>query len=122
MRRSNFISVVCPSVLVCQTAISFFRRIMGVNLVGTVSHLGEKPRLEQLVGVIKVMMDAYAANGLDRVFLAYSDFVNTMTQKPTIDALLPLPLVAAELEAHEDAGESAYAGVDRKSTRLNSSH
>src|SRR3546814_19904916 len=57
------------------------------------------------------MMDAYAANGLDRVFLAYSDFVNTMTQKPTINALLPLPLVAAELEAHEDAGESAYAGV-----------
>ena len=45
------------------------------------------------------------------VFLAYNDFVNTMTQKATVDALLPLPLVAAELEAHESAGESAYAGV-----------
>jgi len=84
-------------VAIGQKAISFFRRLKGVNLIGSVSHLGEKPRLEQLVGVIKVMMDAYTANGLDRVFLAYNDFVNTMTQKPTIDALLPLPLVAAEM-------------------------
>ena len=85
-------------VAIGQKAISFFRRIKGVNLIGSVSHLGEKPTLEQLVGVIKVMMDAYSANGLDRVFLAYNDFVNTMTQKPTIDALLPLPAVAAEME------------------------
>ena len=98
-------------VAVGQKATQFFRRINGVNLVGSVTHLGEKPKVEQLVGVIKVMVDAYQANGLDRVFLAYNDFVNTMTQKATVDALLPLPLVAAELEAHESAGESAYAGV-----------
>jgi len=85
-------------VAIGQKAISFFRRIKGVNLIGSVSHLGEKPKLEQLVGVIKVMMDVYAANGLDRVFLAYNDFVNTMTQKPTIDTLLPLPAVAVEME------------------------
>ncbi|TAL87221.1 MAG: F0F1 ATP synthase subunit gamma [Rhodanobacter sp.] len=98
-------------VAVGQKAIAFFRRLKGVNLIGSVSHLGEKPKLEQLVGVIKVMMDSYTANGLDRVFLAYNDFINTMTQKPTVDALLPLPLVASELEAHEEAGESAYAGI-----------
>ncbi len=85
-------------VAIGQKAISFFRRIKGVNLIGSVSHLGEKPKLEQLVGVIKVMMDVYASNGLDRVFLAYNDFVNTMTQKPTIDTLLPLPAVAVEME------------------------
>jgi len=98
-------------VAIGQKAISFFRRLKGINLIGSVSHLGEKPKLEQLVGVIKVMMDAYTSNGLDRVFLAYNDFVNTMTQKPTINALLPLPLVAVEMEAHQAAGESAYAGV-----------
>jgi F-type H+-transporting ATPase subunit gamma len=98
-------------VAVGQKAIAFFRRLKGINLIGSVSHLGEKPKLEQLVGVIKVMMDSYTANGLDRVFLAYNDFVNTMSQKPTIDALLPLPLVASELEAHEEAGDSAYAGI-----------
>jgi F-type H+-transporting ATPase subunit gamma len=98
-------------VAIGQKAVSFFRRLKGVNLVGSVSHLGEKPKLEQLVGVIKVMMDSYTANGLDRVFLAYNDFVNTMTQKPTIDALLPLPLVASEMETHQAAGEAAYVGV-----------
>ena len=98
-------------VAIGQKAVSFFRRLKGINLLGSVTHLGEKPKLEQLVGVIKVMLDAYTANGLDRVFLAYNDFINTMTQKPTVDALLPLPLVAAELEAHQAAGESAYAGV-----------
>lgn len=98
-------------VAVGQKATQFFRRIKGVNLVGSVTHLGEKPKIEQLVGVIKVVLDAYTAGKLDRVFLAYNDFVNTMTQKPTLDALLPLPLVAAELEAHQAAGESAYAGV-----------
>ncbi|RAN75340.1 F0F1 ATP synthase subunit gamma [Bacillus sp. SRB_336] len=104
-------------VAIGQKAVAFFRRIKGVNLIGSVTHLGEKPKLEQLVGVIKVMMDAYQSNGLDRVFLAYNDFVNTMTQKPTIDALLPLPMVAAEMEAHQAAGESAYAGV-----KLEASH
>jgi F-type H+-transporting ATPase subunit gamma len=90
-------------VAIGQKAISFFRRIKGVNLIGSVSHLGEKPKLEQLVGVIKVMMDVYTSNGLDRVFLAYNDFVNTMTQKPAIDALLPLPAVAAEMEKTDGA-------------------
>ncbi len=80
------IDVVC----VGQKAATFFRRLK-VNITGTVTHLGEKPQLEKLVGVIKVMLDAFAAGKLDRVFLNYSDFVNTMTQKPTQDQLLPLP-------------------------------
>ena len=98
-------------VAVGQKAVQFFRRLKGVNLLGSVTHLGEKPKVEQLVGVIKVAMDAYTDGKLDRLFLAYNDFVNTMTQKPTVDALLPLPLVASELEAHQAAGESAYAGI-----------
>jgi F-type H+-transporting ATPase subunit gamma len=98
-------------VAVGQKAVSFFRRIKGINLIGSVTHLGEKPKLEQLVGVIKVMMDAYMANSLDRVYLSYNDFINTMTQKPALDALLPLPLAAAEMDAHQASGNSAYAGV-----------
>ena len=91
-------------VAIGQKALQFFRRIKGVNLAGSTTHLGERPKLEQLIGVIKVVLDAYSANALDRVFLAYNDFVNTMTQKPTLDALLPLPAVAAELEAQQVAG------------------
>ena len=103
-------------VAIGQKALQFFRRIKGVNLIGSATHLGERPKLEQLIGVIKVVLDAYTANALDRVFLAYNDFVNTMTQKPAIDALLPLPLVAAELEAYQATGESAYAGIKLEQT------
>ncbi|MDW8480296.1 MAG: F0F1 ATP synthase subunit gamma [Xanthomonadales bacterium] len=77
-------------VAIGQKAASFFRRLK-VNLVGSVTHLGERPQLSRLIGVLKVALDAYAEGRLDRVFLAYNDFVNTMTQRPTIAQLLPLP-------------------------------
>lgn len=77
-------------VAIGQKATAFFRRLK-VNMVGSVTHLGEKPRVEQLIGVIKVMLDAYAEDRVDRVHLAYNDFVNTMTQRARLDRLLPLP-------------------------------
>ena len=80
------IDVVC----IGQKAATFFRRLK-VTMTGSVTHLGEKPHLDQLVGVVKVMLDAYSSKQLDRVFLCYNDFVNTMTQKPRMDQLLPLP-------------------------------
>ncbi|HEY2395304.1 MAG TPA: F0F1 ATP synthase subunit gamma [Rudaea sp.] len=69
---------------------AFFKRLK-VNLVGSATHLGEKPKVEQLIGVVKVVLDAYSAGKIDRLSLAYNDFVNTMTQKSTVDQLLPLP-------------------------------
>jgi F-type H+-transporting ATPase subunit gamma len=69
---------------------SFFKRLK-VNLVGSATHLGEKPKVEHLIGVVKVMLDAYSAGRVDRVTLTYNDFVNTMTQKATLEQLLPLP-------------------------------
>lgn len=78
--------------MVCigQKAVQFFRRLK-VNMVGSVTHLGERPQIAQLIGVIKVMLDEYTAGRIDRLHLAYNDFVNTMTQKATVDVLLPLP-------------------------------
>jgi F-type H+-transporting ATPase subunit gamma len=78
--------------MVCigQKAVQFFRRLK-VNMVGSVTHLGERPQIAQLIGVIKVMLDEYTAGRIDRLHLAYNDFVNTMTQKATVDTLLPLP-------------------------------
>ncbi|MCQ4164172.1 F0F1 ATP synthase subunit gamma [Tahibacter harae] len=69
---------------------AFFKRFK-VNLVGSATHLGEKPQLNALIGVIKVMLDAYTEGRIDQLKLVYNDFVNTMTQKPTVDTLLPLP-------------------------------
>lgn len=87
-------------VTVGQKATAFFRRLK-LNLLGSVTHLGEKPRVEQLVGVIKVMLDRYSENTVDRVFLAYNDFINTMTQKSRIDQLLPL-LPADDIQTNHD--------------------
>jgi len=79
---------------------AFFKRLK-INLVGSVAHLGERPHIEQLIGVIKVMLDAYSDKRVDQLNLAYNDFVNTMTQKPTLDQLLPLP-PSAQLETAHD--------------------
>jgi F-type H+-transporting ATPase subunit gamma len=80
-------------------ASAFFKRLK-VNMVGSVTHLGEKPQIAQLIGVIKVMLDAYSAGRIDRLNLGYNDFVNTMTQKPTVDQLLPLPPSQQVVTAH----------------------
>ena len=78
----------------------FFRRIK-VNLIGSITHLGDTPHVEQLVGVIKVMLDAYTAGKVDKVFLSYNDFINTMTQKATFDQLLPLPAAETQVARHD---------------------
>lgn len=77
-------------VTIGQKATAFFRRI-NVGMLASVSHLGDDPEVEQLVGVIKVMLDAYTDGTADRVFIVYNDFINTMTQRATVDQLLPLP-------------------------------
>jgi F-type H+-transporting ATPase subunit gamma len=77
-------------VTIGQKASVFFRRLK-VGMLASVTHLGDTPHVEQLVGVIKVMLDAYSSGHVDRVFLCYNDFVNTMTQRAAFDQLLPLP-------------------------------
>lgn len=68
----------------------WFKRL-GANIVSQVTHLGDTPRVEDLIGTVKVMLDAYTEGRLDRVYLLYNRFVNTMSQKPTLEQLLPLP-------------------------------
>lgn len=77
----------------------FFKRL-NLNFLGSVTHLGDKPELSKMIGVVKLMLDAYAEGKVDRVFVAYNDFVNTMTQKPRLDTLLPLPAADREPTAH----------------------
>lgn len=89
------VDVVC----IGQKATQFFRRLK-VNMAGSVTHLGEKPQIAELIGVIKVMLDEYTAGRVDRLNLAYNDFVNTMSQKPTVDVLLPLPPSDQVTSAH----------------------
>jgi F-type H+-transporting ATPase subunit gamma len=69
--------------------LSFMQR-MGANVVSHAVQLGDRARVEQLVGPIKVMTDAYMAGRTDRVMIAYNRFVNTMKQEPVMEQLLPL--------------------------------
>ena len=66
----------------------FFKRF-GVNIVAQATHLGDTPAIEDLIGTIKVMLDAYTEGQIDRLYLVYNHFVNSMTQSPVIEQLLP---------------------------------
>lgn len=87
-------------VTIGQKASVFFRRLK-VNLIGSATHLGDTPKLEQLIGVIKVVLDAFEAGRVDRVFMAYNHFVNTMSQQATFDQLLPLAASTDKVASHD---------------------
>ncbi len=69
---------------------SFFARLSG-NIVGKFDDYGDSPRAHDLIGSVKVMLDAYYEGKIDRLYLVFNDFVNTMTQQAHIEQLLPLP-------------------------------
>ena len=70
---------------------SFFRRL-GVHIVAQLGHLGDVPRVQDMVGTVRVMLDAFRDRQIDRLYLSHNRFVNTMTQSPTLVQLLPCPI------------------------------
>jgi F-type H+-transporting ATPase subunit gamma len=75
--------------LVGAKAAAFFGSYGG-NVVAATRDLGEEPSLSDLIGGVKTMLDAYEQGRIDRLFLVSNEFVNTMTQNPTVEQLLPL--------------------------------
>jgi F-type H+-transporting ATPase subunit gamma len=71
-------------------ASGFFKNIR-VEIAAHAGDLGEKPQIEDLIGSIKVMLDAYREEEIDLVYVVYNQFINTMSQKPVLEQLLPLP-------------------------------
>jgi F-type H+-transporting ATPase subunit gamma len=83
-------------------AASFFQRF-GANTVAQISQLGDTPDITELLGTIKVMLDAYNEDRIDRLFITQNQFVNTMTQSPEVLTLLPVvPDEDAALKHHWD--------------------
>ncbi|AHN71832.1 F0F1 ATP synthase subunit gamma [Aggregatibacter actinomycetemcomitans] len=76
--------------LIGSKGISFFRSL-GFNVKGQLSGLGDNPALEELIGVANAMFDAYRNGEIDAIYIAYNKFINTMSQKPVIQQLVPLP-------------------------------
>jgi F-type H+-transporting ATPase subunit gamma len=88
--------------LIGAKALTFFRRL-AAPILANVTHLGDRPHVKDLIGTVKVMLDAYRAGELDRLLLVNAQFVNTMTQKPVTQQLLPIEALDTEgLQEHWD--------------------
>ena len=76
-------------VLVGAKAVQFFKRLGG-NVLATATHLGDQPKVNDLIGAIKIMLDSYNDEKIDKLLIAHNEFVSTMSQKPEIKTLLPV--------------------------------
>ena len=80
------------TVIIGRKAAQFFKRL-NVHISASTQDLGDQPQLESLIGSIKVVLDDYRDEKLDRLYVCYNEFVNTMTQQSRFDMLLPLPAI-----------------------------
>lgn len=85
--------------LIGRKAEGFFKRYGG-NVLASATQLGDAPQIQDLIGIVKVMLDAFDAGQVDAIYIAYNDFVNTMAQTPTVEQLLPLPASEDKELAH----------------------
>ena len=67
-----------------------FMQRLGANIVSQVVQIGDQPNIERLIGAVKVMLDGYQEDRIDRLMLSYNRFINTMKQEPVIEQLIPL--------------------------------
>ena len=77
---------------------------IGAKVVSHATHLGDAPRLDKLIGPVKVLLDAYTEGRINAVYLCYTRFINTMKQESVVEQLLPL--AAERLQA--DAGQPGW--------------
>lgn len=77
---------------------AFFKRVGG-RVIASIDHLGDTPGIKDLIGAVKVMLDAFYNSEIDALHVIYNEFVNTMTQKPITKQLLPLPISEEDSKA-----------------------
>jgi F-type H+-transporting ATPase subunit gamma len=95
------------AVAIGNKGLGFLSRI-GANVVGHVTHLGDRPHLERLIGPVKVLLDAYAKGEVNSVYLTYTRFINTMKQEVVMEQLLPLS--AVQMQEETRTSEAASGG------------
>ena len=93
--------------LVGAKSVQFFRRLGG-NVLGTATHLGDRPAVNDLLGSIKVMLDAYEEGKIDRLFLVHNVFYSAMSQQPVVESLLPISAIELGDEALQDHWDYIY--------------
>jgi F-type H+-transporting ATPase subunit gamma len=95
------------TVAIGNKGLGFLNRI-GAPVLAQLTHLGDTPHLETLIGPVKVMLDAYTEGKIDAVYICYTRFINTMKQEPVIEQLLPL----SHDKMHEQAKAAGSYGWD----------
>ena len=93
--------------LVGAKAVQFFRR-MGGNVVGTATHLGDRPSVNDLIGAITIMLQSYEEGTIDRLFLVHNEFVSAMSQKPEVTTLLPVSQIDLGEESLQEHWDYIY--------------
>jgi len=94
IRSFNEKSIKVNVCVIGKKAQTFFNNIEG-NIIASVTDIGDTPSSKDIIGVIKVMLDKYNKNLLDRIYIVYNEFVNTMTQEPIIEQILPVSYMSS---------------------------
>jgi len=97
MRENDSKGIKADVCVIGSKGASFMNRI-GANIKSSVSHLGDAPGISDLIGTVKVMLDAFDNGEIDRLYLVNNEFVNTMTQTPQVEQLLPITVEEPEQE------------------------
>lgn len=89
----------CDYSIVGSKGVQFFKRFEG-EIISQATQLGDKPHINDLIGAVKSMLSAYDDGKIDKLYLVYNEFENTMTQTPTLEQLLPLQAEKDEKLTH----------------------
>ena len=108
LREQQAAGVAVEAVAIGNKGLGFLNRI-GARVVSHVTHLGDTPHLDKLIGPVKVLLDAYAEGKLSAVYLCYTRFINTMKQESVIEPLLPLSNAKIQGEAKAEATPSTHS-------------
>ena len=108
LRDAQAVGKTAVTVAIGSKGQGFLSRI-GAKVASQVTHLGDKPHLDKLIGPVKVLLDAYVKGEVSAVYLCYNKFVSTMKQEPVVEQLLPL---SAEKMQAETKASGAQHGWD----------
>jgi F-type H+-transporting ATPase subunit gamma len=106
LRETQTAGHTTQAVAIGSKGLGFLNRV-GAKVVSHVTHLGDRPHLDKLIGPVKVLLDAYVKGEVNSVHICYNKFVSTMKQDPVVEQLLPLS--AAKMQAESKAEGTGHA-------------
>jgi F-type H+-transporting ATPase subunit gamma len=95
------------AVAIGSKGVGFLGRI-GAKVASQVTHLGDTPHLDKLIGPVKVLLDAYVNGEVSAVYLCYNKFISTMKQEPVVEQLLPLSAEKMKAQASESGKATSW--------------